>query len=88
MQELDGSERLPKLDRESADIGGTVEHLRNNPGTAELTLHNEATAALERVSAPQSYAYPYGTFDADQRARWLQDGTSDLKPPDAREARL
>jgi aryl-alcohol dehydrogenase-like predicted oxidoreductase len=53
----------------------TVEHLRNNLGAAELTLDHEATAALERVSAPQSGGYPYGAFGAGQRARWLQDGT-------------
>jgi len=53
----------------------TVEHLRNNLGAAELTLDNEPTAALEKVSAPQSGGYPYGAFGAGQRARWLQDGT-------------
>jgi hypothetical protein len=30
----------------------TVEHLRNNLGAAELTLNDETTAALEKVSAP------------------------------------
>jgi aryl-alcohol dehydrogenase (NADP+) len=53
----------------------TVEHLRDNLGAAELTLDNEATAALEKVSAPQSGGYPYGAFGAWQRARSLQDGT-------------
>jgi aryl-alcohol dehydrogenase (NADP+) len=53
----------------------TVEQLRNNLGAAELTLDNKATAALEKVSAPQSGGYPYGAFGAGQRARWLQDGT-------------
>jgi aryl-alcohol dehydrogenase (NADP+) len=53
----------------------TVEHLRNNLGAADLTLDNEATAALEKVSAPHSGGYPYGVFGAGQRARWLQDGT-------------
>jgi hypothetical protein len=53
----------------------TVEHLRNNLGAAELTLDNKATAALEKVSAPQSGGYPYGVFGAGQRGRWLQDGT-------------
>jgi hypothetical protein len=53
----------------------TVEHLRNNLGAAELVLENEETAALEKVSAPQSGGYPYGVFGAGQRGRWLQDET-------------
>jgi aryl-alcohol dehydrogenase-like predicted oxidoreductase len=59
----------------------TVEHLRNNLGAAELTLDDEATAVLEKVSAPQSGGYPYGAFGAGQRARWLQDGTPVSRPP-------
>jgi diketogulonate reductase-like aldo/keto reductase len=53
----------------------TVEHLRSNLGAAELTLDNEATTVLEKVSAPQPGGYPYGAFGAGQRARWLQEGT-------------
>jgi len=53
----------------------TVEHLRNNLRAAELTLDNEATTALEKISAPQPGGYPYGAFGAGQRARWLKDGT-------------
>jgi len=56
----------------------TVEHLRGNLGAAELTLDKEATAALDRVSAPQSGGYPYGTFGAGQRSRWMND---DGTPP-------
>ena len=52
----------------------TVEHLRGNLGAAELTLDSEATAALEKVSAPQSGGYPYGAFGSWQRGRSLQDG--------------
>jgi hypothetical protein len=59
----------------------TVEHLRNNLGAAELTLNEETTAALEKVSAPQSGGYPYGAFGAGQRSRWLQDGTPAPKQP-------
>ena len=51
----------------------TVEHLLNNLGAAKLTLDDEATVALEKVSAPQPGGYPYGAFGAGQRARWLQD---------------
>lgn len=53
----------------------TVEHLRDNLGAAELTLDNEATTALEKVSEPRPGGYPYGAFGAGQRARWLNDGT-------------
>jgi diketogulonate reductase-like aldo/keto reductase len=59
----------------------TVEHLRNNLGAAELTLDDEATAVLEKVSAPQSGGYPYRAFGAGQRARWLQYGTPVSRPP-------
>jgi hypothetical protein len=59
----------------------TVEHLRNNLGAAELTLNNEGTTVLEKVSAPQAGGYPYGAFGAGQRARWLQDGTPAPTPP-------
>jgi aryl-alcohol dehydrogenase-like predicted oxidoreductase len=54
----------------------TVQHLRDNLKAAELTLDNEATAALEKVSAPQPGGYPYGAFGAGQRARWLQNGST------------
>jgi aryl-alcohol dehydrogenase (NADP+) len=53
----------------------TIEHLRNNLGAAELGLDKEATAVLEKVSAPQPGGYPYGAFGAGQRVRWMQDGT-------------
>jgi NAD(P)-dependent dehydrogenase (short-subunit alcohol dehydrogenase family) len=58
----------------------TIEHLRNNLGAAELTLDDEATAVLEKVSAPQSGGYPYAAFGAGQRVRWLQDGTPASTP--------
>jgi aryl-alcohol dehydrogenase (NADP+) len=51
----------------------TVEHLRSNLGAAQLTLDNEATAALDKVSAPQSGPYPYGVFGAWQRGRSMRD---------------
>lgn len=59
----------------------TVEHLRDNLGAADLTLDNEETSALEEVSAPQPGGYPYGTFGAFQRARWLRDGTPAPRQP-------
>jgi aryl-alcohol dehydrogenase-like predicted oxidoreductase len=59
----------------------TVEHLRNNLGAADLTLSDETTEALEKVSAPQSGGYPYGAFGAGQRGRSLQDGKPAAAPP-------
>ena len=59
----------------------TVEHLRNNLAAANLTLDNEATTALEKVSAPQSGGYPYGAFGEGQRGRLLQDGKPAATPP-------
>jgi aryl-alcohol dehydrogenase-like predicted oxidoreductase len=54
----------------------TVEHLRSNLGAAELTLDNEQTVALEKVSAPQSGGDPYGAFGASQRSRSLKDASN------------
>jgi aryl-alcohol dehydrogenase-like predicted oxidoreductase len=59
----------------------TVEHLRNNLGAADLTLSDETTEVLEKVSAPQSGGYPYGAFGAGQRGRSLQDGKPAAAPP-------
>jgi aryl-alcohol dehydrogenase-like predicted oxidoreductase len=59
----------------------TVAHLRDNLAAANLTLDNEATAALEKVSAPQSGGYPYGAFGEGQRGRPLQDGKPAATPP-------
>ena len=53
----------------------TVEHLQSNLGAADLTLSEDATSELERVSAPQPGGYPYGAFGAWQRGRPMQDGT-------------
>lgn len=58
----------------------TVEHLRSNLSAAERTLDNEATAALDKVSAPQAGPYPYGVFGAWQRGRSLQDEKQPTTP--------
>src|SRR3984957_1456001 len=55
----------------------TVEHLQSNLGAADLTLSEDATSELERVSAPQPGGYPYGAFGAWQRGLFMQDGTED-----------
>jgi aryl-alcohol dehydrogenase (NADP+) len=54
----------------------TVDHLRSNLGAADLILSEEATAELQKVSAPQPSGYPYGAFGAWQRGRDMQDGVS------------
>jgi aryl-alcohol dehydrogenase (NADP+) len=59
----------------------TVAHLRNNLAAANLTLSDEATTALEKVSAPQPGGYPYGAFGEGQRGRPLQDGKPAATPP-------
>jgi diketogulonate reductase-like aldo/keto reductase len=52
----------------------TREHLAENVGAADLVLDEQATAALDAVSAPTSGRYPYDAFSQGQRARWLKDG--------------
>lgn len=53
----------------------TMKQLKDNLGATAITLDAEATATLDKVSAPVSGGYPYGAFGAGQRARWLNDGT-------------
>lgn len=50
------------------------------PGSAaedgvKLTLDDEATAALDKVSTPAPGGYPYGAFGTTQRDRRLKGGT-------------
>ena len=59
----------------------TVEHLKNNLAAADLTLSTDATAQLEKVSAPRPGGYPYGIFGAWQRGRNLYDGVEPPPPP-------
>jgi aryl-alcohol dehydrogenase (NADP+) len=59
----------------------TVEHLRNNLAAAELTLSDELSNELEKVSAPRPGGYPYGAFGAWQRGRSMQDGSTAPPPP-------
>ncbi|MGE0284584.1 MAG: aldo/keto reductase [Rhizobiaceae bacterium] len=51
-----------------------LRQLDENLAAAKLTLDENATTALEVVSAPRSNGYPYGAFGAGQRNRDLQDG--------------
>jgi hypothetical protein len=89
------SEKYLNSARNWATIDAVVPHSQRAPrrrpmaltwitddlGAAGLTLDDEATAVLEKVSRLQSGAYPYEPFGAGQRARWLQDGTSVPTPP-------
>lgn len=49
--------------------------LQDSIAAAELTLGDEATAALEAVSRPVPGGYPYGGFGKWQRARNIHDGS-------------
>ncbi|MDC8446814.1 MAG: aldo/keto reductase [Nitrospira sp.] len=51
-----------------------LRQLDENLAAAELTLDENATKALEVVSAPRSNGYPYGSFGAGQRNRDLHNG--------------
>jgi aryl-alcohol dehydrogenase (NADP+) len=58
----------------------TLRHLADNLAAADLTLDEEATAALDAVSAPTSNGYPYGAFGAWQRGRWLGEAGGPALP--------
>jgi len=62
----------------------SVHHLRENLGAVDLTLHDEARAELDAVSAPACGGYPYGAFGAWQRGRDLRDGRGAPAQPFAR----
>ncbi|MFL6675804.1 MAG: aldo/keto reductase [Massilia sp.] len=51
----------------------TVQQLKDNLGAVDLTLDDNAIAALDTVSKPVSEAYPYGAFGSWQRSRWLEN---------------
>ncbi|WP_427918341.1 aldo/keto reductase [Streptomyces sp. cg40] len=56
----------------------TLEQFHDSVGAAALTLDAEATAALDKVSAPTPGGYPYGAFGTSQRDRRLQGGAQAL----------
>ncbi|MGW1024243.1 aldo/keto reductase [Streptomyces sp. NPDC002577] len=56
----------------------TLEQLHDSLGAVALTLDDEATAALDKVSAPTPGGYPYGAFGTSQRDRRLQGGAQAL----------
>ncbi|MGA5200625.1 hypothetical protein [Streptomyces variegatus] len=56
----------------------TLEQLHDSIRAADLTLNPAATAALDEVSAPTSFDYPYGSFGVGQRDRRLQGGDQAL----------
>ena len=57
----------------------TLQHITDALGAAELALDPEATAALEKVSAPTPGGYPYGAFGKGQRERSLETSAQALK---------
>jgi len=65
----------------SAPIVGarTLGHLTDALGAVDLTLDGEATATLEKVSAPTPGGYPYGAFGASQRDRSLETSAQSLR---------
>ncbi|MGZ0198743.1 aldo/keto reductase [Streptomyces sp. RM1] len=56
----------------------TLEQLHDSIAAADLTLDDEATTALDKVSAPTPGDYPYGAFGTSQRDRRLQGGSQAL----------
>ncbi|MGW0949541.1 aldo/keto reductase [Streptomyces sp. NPDC002623] len=56
----------------------TLKQLHDGFGAVALTLDAEATAALDKVSAPTPGGYPYGAFGTSQRDRRLQGGAQAL----------
>jgi aryl-alcohol dehydrogenase-like predicted oxidoreductase len=56
----------------------TLKQLHDGLGAVALTLDAEATAALDKVSAPTPGGYPYGAFGTSQRDRRLQGGAQAL----------
>nr|WP_161563126.1 hypothetical protein [Streptomyces antimycoticus] len=46
----------------------------DNIGAVDLTQDDEATTALDKVSAPISGGYPYDAFGTAQRDRWRTRG--------------
>ncbi|MFJ3194870.1 aldo/keto reductase [Streptomyces griseoviridis] len=53
----------------------TLAQLHDSVAAADLTLDDEAAAALEKVSAPAPGGYPYGAFGTTQRDRRLRGGS-------------
>ncbi|MFF6993246.1 aldo/keto reductase [Streptomyces sp. NPDC010273] len=53
----------------------TLKQLNDSIAAADLTLDVEATAVLDRVSAPAPAGYPYGAFGTTQRDRRLKGGS-------------
>ena len=57
----------------------TMEQLRDNLQAADLQLSPEATAQLDKVSAPSPDEYPYGRFGSLQRARYVDSSDQALR---------
>jgi aryl-alcohol dehydrogenase (NADP+) len=56
----------------------TLDQLHDSIAAADLTLDDEVTNALDKVSTPTPGDYPYGAFGTSQRDRRLQGGDQAL----------
>jgi aryl-alcohol dehydrogenase (NADP+) len=56
----------------------TLDQLNDSIAAADLTLNEDATLALDKVSSPTPGGYPYGAFGSSQRDRRLQGGAQSL----------
>ena len=56
----------------------SVEQLKENLGTVDLELDENAIATLSRVSAPTAGGYPYGAFGNGQRSRSIDGGNAQM----------
>lgn len=57
----------------------TMEQFRDNLPAADLQLSAEATAMLDKVSAPTPDDYPYGQFGVLQRHRYIDSSDQALR---------
>lgn len=56
----------------------TLDQFHDGIAAADLTLDDEATHALDKVSTPTPGDYPYGPFGVAQRDRRLKGGDQAL----------
>jgi aryl-alcohol dehydrogenase-like predicted oxidoreductase len=56
----------------------TMQQLRDNLAAADLTLDDDATTTLSRISAPTPGDYPYGPFGTLQRGRYVSSSAQAL----------
>uniref|UniRef100_UPI0011773C7B aldo/keto reductase n=1 Tax=Enterococcus faecalis TaxID=1351 RepID=UPI0011773C7B len=57
----------------------TMEQLRDNLGSADVVLDEDAITALGNASAPTPDDYPYGRFGVLQRKRYIDSSEQALR---------